>query len=90
MIVFQHEPPINVSGCAIIAVARIRLMRNARNGVLFFTGDKQPVAVICRGEDGDEIFDIDGCRIDDAALQALTVVQTINFTRSTSCPNDRQ
>ena len=75
MIVFRHEPPINVSGRAFIAVARIRLTRHARNGALLFTGDKRPVAVICRGKDGEEIFDIDGRRIDAAALQALMADQ---------------
>ena len=76
MIVFQQEPPINVSGRAFVAVARVRLMRQARNGALLFTADKRPVAIICRGKDGEEIFDIDGRRIDAAALQALMVDQS--------------
>ena len=77
MIIFQHEPPINVSGRALIAVTRIKLMRHAQNGALLFTGDKRPVAVICRGEGGEEIFGIDGAQIDAAALQALIADQTV-------------
>jgi hypothetical protein len=76
MIVFQYEPARNISGRAFIVVARIRLVWHERSGALFLTGDKQPVAVICRGEDGEEIFDVDGRRIDSAALQALLVSQS--------------
>ena len=71
MIIFQHESPISVSGRAFIAVARIKLTRHARNGALIFTGDKRPIAIICRGEGGEEIFDIDGRQIDADGLQAL-------------------
>ena len=77
MIKFQHEPPIKVGGRALIAVSRITLMRHAQNGALLFTGDKRPVAVICRGEGGEKIFSIDGARIDAAALQALIADQTV-------------
>ncbi|MCP4317722.1 MAG: hypothetical protein GY789_17310 [Hyphomicrobiales bacterium] len=73
MITFQRESPISVSGRELIVVARIRLIGHAQGHALMFTGEKRPVAVICRGEGGEEIFDMDGRRIEAAALQALMV-----------------
>ncbi len=41
-----------------------------------FAGDKRPVAVICRSEHGEHIFNTDGRQIDAVELQALMTEQT--------------
>lgn len=76
MIVFQHEPPVYVAGRALIVVSRIELVKHAKDGALLFGADKRPVAIICRGEVGEEIFDANGRRIDAAGLEALSVDRT--------------
>lgn len=71
MISFHYEPTMIVSGCELTAVARVSVTKQAHNGLWLFSGDKRLVALICRSEDGEHIFDTDGRQIDAVELKDL-------------------
>lgn len=71
MISFQREPTVIVAGWELTAVARISVMKHARSGMWLFAGDKRPIAVICRSEDSEHIFDTNGRQIDAVELEGL-------------------
>ena len=75
MISFQYEPTVIVSGCELTAVARVSVTKQAHSGLWLFAGDKRPVAVICRSEDREHIFDADGRQIDALELKGLMTYQ---------------
>lgn len=75
MISFHHEPAVMVSGCELIAVARVSVTKHVHGGVWLFAGEKRPVAVICRSEDREHIFDTDGRQIDAVELKGLMTDQ---------------
>jgi len=74
----RYDPPVNVSGYSIVAVSIVNALRHEAGGTCAFIGEKRPIAIICRGVDGENIFGIDGRRLDKAALQTL-ISQTSNF-----------
>ena len=74
MISIQHEPTVIVSGCEVTAIARISGTKHALSGKWLFVACKQPLAIICRTEDGEHIFDMDGHQIDAAGLKELMTV----------------
>ena len=47
------------------------------NGKWLFTGDKRPLAIICRTGDDECMFDMDGRRIDADEFEALMSVQEV-------------
>lgn len=73
MIKFRYEPPIEVSGRTLIVVSRVKLGWLWRNRALAFFGDKRPAAIIIRDENGEEIFGVDGERMDIDMLHELAV-----------------
>ena len=46
-------------------------MKHASNGMWLFAGDKRPIAVICRSESSEYIFDTNGRQIDALELEEL-------------------
>ncbi len=75
MISVEHEPTIIVSGYKITAVVRARVSRRALGGGWLFVGDKHPLAIICCTKDSEQIFDVNGCRIDAAELKKLMTLE---------------
>ena len=75
MISFQREPTVTVAGWELTAVARISVMKHVNNGMWLFAGDKRPIAVICRSENGEHIFDTNGRQIDAVELEELMTEQ---------------
>ena len=71
MISIQHEPTVIVMDCELTVVVRIGVTSHARGDKWLFTGDKRPMAVICRTTDGEQIFGMDGRLIDAAGLKEL-------------------
>lgn len=71
MICIRHEPSVTTSGCEITAVVRVSLTEQESGGGLLFAGDKRPIAIICRLEEGEHIFDMDGRLIDAVELKGL-------------------
>jgi hypothetical protein len=75
MISFHHEPTVIFSGCELTAIARVSVTKHAHSGVWLIAGDKRLVAVICRSEDREHIFDTDGRHIDAVELKGLMTDQ---------------
>ena len=71
MISFRHEPTVIASGCQLTAVVRVSMAKHTGSGRWLFAGDKRPIAVICRTEGGERIFDTDGRQIDAVKLNEL-------------------
>lgn len=71
MISIRCEPPLQVSGRTLIVVSRVSIGWFQQKGALFFCGDKRPLAIIIRGRGSEEIFGVDGRRIDASVLQSL-------------------
>ena len=74
----RYDPPVNVSGHEIVVVCVVKTLANKDGGACAFVGEKRPIAVVCRGVDGESIFDLDGRRLDTSALQKL-ISQTSDF-----------
>ena len=75
MISIRREPAVIISGCELTAVARISLEKYSQNGRWMFVGDKRPIAIICRTEYGEHIFDMEGRQIDAVELEKLVTTQ---------------
>lgn len=71
MIVFRREKPIEVSGRTIVAVSRVSVQGRRQNGLVLFSGDKRAVAVICRDNTGETIFDANGRLMSSSDLKAM-------------------
>ncbi len=67
----QQEPPVTVAGRTLIAITRTKLATHRHGSACLFVGDKQTIAIICRGADGDAIFGGDGQPIDTGQLRSL-------------------
>jgi len=75
VISFRHEPTVIASGRQLTAVVRVSLTKHAGSGRWLFAGDKRPIAVICRTEGGEHIFDTDGRQINAVELRELMTDQ---------------
>lgn len=85
MISFRHEPTVIASGCQITAVVRVSLTKHAGSGRWLIAGGKRPIAVICRTEVGEHVFDADGRQINAVELKKLMTEQgerSIGSTRN--------
>lgn len=78
MKIIQYDPPVEVSGRAIVVVSIVKAMGCKGGAAYVFVGEKRPIAVVCRGVDGESFFGADGRCLDAAALQAL-LSQTANI-----------
>ncbi len=74
MISVEHEPTITVSGHEVTAIVRVSVNRRALGSRWLFVGEKHPLAIICRTEGSEQIFDVNGCRIDAAKLKKLMTI----------------
>ena len=71
MISYRRERTIAVSGCELTAVSRVSLITHTSDRGWFLSGDKRPIAIICRTDTGECIFDADGHQIDETELDVL-------------------
>jgi len=67
----RYDPPVNVSGRAIVVISIVTASGYKDRGACVFVGEKRPIAVVCRCVDGESIFSVDGRRLDTSALQKL-------------------
>ncbi len=71
MIVMQYGLPIEISGRTLVVVSRVNLAGIQRHGKIVFFGDKRPIAIIHRGDGGEEIFEIDSQRLNPTMLLSI-------------------
>jgi len=82
MITYHMEPSVDVAGKTIAVLSRTQITGVEVGGVLLFSAEKQPVAVVCSGDAGDELFALDSEPIDPAGLQVLAEKTSVRFTQT--------
>ena len=67
----QYAPPVEVAGHAIVVVSVVTVSGYQKGGVYAFVGEKRPVAIVCRRDEGERILGLDGRNLDVAELDHL-------------------
>ncbi len=71
MIAYHFDPPVKIRGCAVRVLSRFELNSFRHRGNLFFTAQKDPVAILVESTEKRELQTIDGLPLDEAALETL-------------------
>ena len=81
MITVREESPITVAGYTIVVVSRATVTKFSHHGAYSVVGNKQPIAIICRGDSKEDIFSPDGTQIAATKFAEFITRDTMDYRR---------